>query len=58
MTEVYEPANLVNEFNHPLRNGDVFEATFGSAAEQFILIAQPCDLMVRKNSQRSREDNF
>lgn len=58
MTEVYEPINLVNEFNDPLRNGDVFEATFGSKIEQFILIAQPCDLMVRKNGQRSREDNF
>ncbi|MBY3297644.1 hypothetical protein HFO10_17115 [Rhizobium laguerreae] len=58
VTEVYEPANLVNGFNDPLRNGDVFEATFGTETEQFILIAQPCDLMVRKNGQRSREDNF
>lgn len=57
-TELYEDDALVNGFHDPLRNGDVFEIGDGQAAKLWVLIAQPCDLMVRSNGERAREDNF
>lgn len=56
--ELYESDELVNGYNDPLRNGDVFEIGEGADLKLWVLIAQPCDLMVRSNGERVREDNF
>jgi hypothetical protein len=56
--ELYESDELVNGYNDPLRNGDVFEIGEGGNLKIWVLIAQPCDLMVRSNGERAREDNF
>lgn len=56
--ELYESDKLVNGYRDPLRNGDVFEIGEGANLKLWVLIAQPCDLMVRSNGERVREDNF
>ncbi len=56
--ELYESEQLVNGYNDPLRNGDLFEIGEGEQLKLWVLIAQPCDLMVRSNGERVREDNF
>lgn len=44
--EMFETSDALNKFHDPLQLGDIFE-TVGDA--KYILLAQPCDLMVRKN---------
>lgn len=56
--ELYESDELVNGYNDPLRNGDLFEIGEASSLKLWVLIAQPCDLMVRSKGERVREDNF
>lgn len=56
--ELYESDQLVNGYNDPLRNGDLFEIGEGEQLKLWVLIAQPCDLMVRSNGERVREENF
>ncbi|ANM18247.1 hypothetical protein AMK06_CH03373 [Rhizobium sp. N541] len=56
--ELYESDQLVNSYNDPLRNGDLFEIGEGDDLKLWVLIAQPCDLMVRSNGKRVREENF
>lgn len=56
--ELYESDQLVNSYNDPLRNGDLFEIGEGEGLKLWALIAQPCDLMVRSDGKRVREDNF
>jgi hypothetical protein len=55
--ELYEADELVNAYHDPLRNGDLFAVGEG-AGNIFVLIAQPCDVMVRSNGKRNRENNF
>lgn len=56
--ELYESDQLINSFNDPLRNGDLFEIGEGDNLKLWVLVAQPCDLMVRSNGKRVREENF
>ena len=56
--ELYESDQLVNSYNDPLRNGDLFEIGEGVDVKLWVLIAQPCDLMVRSDGKRVREENF
>lgn len=56
--ELYEPGALINEFRDPLRNGDLFEIGNGDNIHLWVLIAQPCDLVVRSNGERTYEKNF
>lgn len=56
--ELYESEQLINRYNDPLRNGDIFEIGEGGGSKLWVLIAQPCDLMVRSDGKRVREDNF
>ncbi len=58
LEELYEGDDLINGFNDPLRNGDVFEIGEGNDVKLWVLIAQPCDLMVRSKGTRARENNF
>ena len=56
--ELYEAGSLINQFRDPLQNGDVFEVGTGDSLKLWVLIAQPCDLMVRSDGERAFEDNF
>lgn len=56
--ELYETGDLINKFKDPLRNGDLFEIGNPTSLKLWVLIAQPCDLMVRSNGKRAHEDNF
>ncbi|WP_296598002.1 hypothetical protein [Phenylobacterium sp.] len=56
--ELYEGDHLVNSYHDPLRNGDLFEIGEGNDVKLWVLVAQPCDLMVRSNGKRAREENF
>lgn len=56
--ELYETDQLINQFRDPLRNGDMFEVGAGDSLKLWVLIAQPCDLMVRSDGERAYEDNF
>jgi hypothetical protein len=42
--------------NHlPIELGDIFEKTSGGSTKKFILLAQPCDLMIRSDGKRYPE---
>jgi hypothetical protein len=56
--ELYEAGDLINSFRDPLRNGDLFEIGNASSLKLWVLIGQPCDLMVRRDGKRDYEDNF
>jgi hypothetical protein len=50
-SELYEEGNLIRHL--PLQVGDIFELQVDDKTSQFfVLLAQPCDLMVRKNGAR------
>lgn len=51
--EIYESADHINTLHLPLELGDLF-AKEGSA-KRYVLIAQPCDLSVRKGGKRAPE---
>ena len=52
--EIYDPGDDLNRFHAPIDVGDIFR--FNSNGRHYILLAQSCDLMVRKNGVRSYED--
>jgi hypothetical protein len=56
--ELYEEGNLINKFRDPLRNGDLFETGASGSPKHWVLIAQPCDLMVRPDGKRAYSNNF
>jgi hypothetical protein len=47
--EMYEPGDYINALHLPIEGGDIFQKTDGGSTKSFILIGQPCDLMVRTN---------
>jgi hypothetical protein len=53
--ELYETSNYLNGNHLPLELGDIFEHTKEGGNKRYILLAQPCDLMIRKNGSRSPE---
>jgi hypothetical protein len=57
--EVFEEGDLINPIHSPLTCGDIFTCVSGSGAEakskDFLLLAQPCDLMVREKGTRIAE---
>ena len=53
--EIYDPGDELNRFHAPIDLGDIFQLE--SNDKIYILLAQPCDLMVRKDGMRSYEDN-
>lgn len=50
--ELYEPYDHINKNYLPLELGDVFERVGVNDAKQYILLAQPCDLMVRNDGKK------
>ena len=53
--ETYELSDELNRFHVPIEVGDIFERI--STGRRYILLAQPCDLMVRPRGTRSYEDD-
>jgi hypothetical protein len=53
--ELYELPEHLNRNHFPLELGDIFVKTGTSSQKHYILLAQPCDLMVRSNGQRQPE---
>ena len=51
--ESYESTEDLNRFHIPIEVGDIFRKI--STGRQYILLAQPCDLMVRPGGRRSYE---
>ena len=55
-SELYQDAASVNGHHLPLEVGDLFALDDGE--ERFVLLAQPCDLMVRKEGKRTRDEKY
>ena len=53
--ETYESDETLNRFYCPLELGDIFET---AAGRQYILLTQPCDLMVRQSGKRNYDDKY
>lgn len=53
--ELYERDDHLNKNHLPLELGDIFERTGGDSPKKYILLAQPCDLMVRGDGKRHPE---
>ena len=53
--ESYESAEELNPFHVPIEAGDIFERI--ATGRRYILLAQPCDLMVRPRGTRSYEND-
>ena len=49
--EAYESGDEINRSHSPIELGDIFETE--SNKKRYILLAQPCDLMVRPNGKRN-----
>ncbi|MCX6583933.1 MAG: hypothetical protein NT166_27470 [Candidatus Aminicenantes bacterium] len=58
--EYYEEGKQINGLHMPIGLGDIFIKTASTSQRKFILIAQPCNLMVRtsKNLEGKRAYNF
>ncbi len=50
--EVYEDADHLSRLHLPIELGDLFKKENGS--KHFVLVAQPCDLMIRNNNSGRR----
>ncbi len=53
--ELYESENHLNKNHLPLEVGDIFGRIDGNNQKRYILLAQPCDLMVRNDGKRHPE---
>jgi hypothetical protein len=53
--ELYESPEHLNRNHFPLELGDIFAKTGTDSQKRYILLAQPCDLMVRGNGLRQPE---
>ena len=52
--ELYDAGEKLNAWRTPTGLGDIFQ--IGSARNHYILLEQPCDLVVRSGGLRNRED--
>jgi len=53
--ELYENDDYINRNHLPLELGDIFELVGVDNGKKYILLAQPCDLMVRNDGERHPE---
>jgi hypothetical protein len=52
--ELYEDGEYINGLHLPLELGDIFEYSIGQGkAKKYVLLGQPCDLMVRPKKKNS-----
>jgi|GEM_PF-3063420 len=55
--ELYYPSSIINKMYLPISNGDIFEITnYAGEKNLYILVCQPCDIMLRKNGKRKAEN--
>lgn len=54
--ETYDSAEQLNRYHVPIDLGDIFEHE--ANGHRYILLAQPCDLMVRSNGKRSYDAKY
>lgn len=54
--EMYEPGHYINALHLPIEVGDIFQKTEGDSIKTFVLLGQPCDLMVRSDGKRAPEN--
>jgi len=56
--ELYEEGDYLNKNHLPIELGDIFEMADSSRPNprKFILLMQPCDLIIRNNGSRARDD--
>lgn len=58
-SELYDEEEFINSHHLPLELGDIFEVQVSeSSLEKFVLLTQPCDLMVRKTGKRGSTKYF
>ena len=50
--EAYDSGERINQLHLPIDLGDVFEIESSNVRRQFVLLAQPCDLMTREDGWR------
>lgn len=53
--ELYDEGTYINELHLPIEVGDIFVKTDGQTEKYYILLGQPCDLMVRSDGKRTPE---
>lgn len=56
--ELYETADHLIKGRLPIELGDVFVKTETTSKKAYILLAQPCDLLVRTNGKRAPEPKY
>lgn len=54
--EIYESAEDINKFHGPVELGDIYQTE--DNGKSYILLAQPCDLMVRANGKRGYDEKL
>ena len=54
-SELYESAAYLNQNHLPLEVGDIFEKIGSNSRKRYVLLAPPCDLMIRKDGKRHPE---
>ncbi len=53
--EMYESDGHINKNHLPIEIGDIFERVGAESTKRYVLLAQPCDLMVRNDGKRHPE---
>jgi hypothetical protein len=54
--EFYDDAEYLNKNHLPVELGDIFEKTAPGSTNKYILLTQPCDLMIRPDTGRRARD--
>jgi hypothetical protein len=54
--EIFDPAAVINENFSPVFLGDVFVVQRGQNVDYYVLVGQPCDLIIRDTSYRHNDD--
>jgi hypothetical protein len=54
--ELYEDVDCLNKNHLPIELGDIFEKSDAGDSKKYILLHQPCDLVIRSDGKRSREN--
>ncbi len=55
--EIYDASDQLNAWHAPLDLGDIFRVEAEDEDKEYILLAQPCDLVVRSRGLRNREES-
>jgi hypothetical protein len=54
--EMFDPADVVNQAFSPIFLGDIFAVERAAKKEYFVLVAQPCDLIIRDTGSRNNNE--